>query len=65
MNSLWQNIKKLPKFLFSVLIGFFLITAYQIFKLLKGIKNTTVIVIIISSTMLMLYYILSLMLGNN
>nr|YP_010196023.1 hypothetical protein LK221_pgp032 [Gracilaria bursa-pastoris]UAD83420.1 hypothetical protein [Gracilaria bursa-pastoris] len=35
MTKFWNNINKFPRFLFSVIIGFFLTTFYTIFELLK------------------------------
>nr|YP_009313580.1 Hypothetical protein ycf33 [Galaxaura rugosa]SCW21834.1 Hypothetical protein ycf33 [Galaxaura rugosa] len=60
MYNFWQNISKFPTFFISVLTGFFLITLYPIFQLLKKQKIT---IFIISIILLLLYITLKAMLG--
>nr|YP_009019577.1 hypothetical protein [Gracilaria salicornia]AHH24545.1 hypothetical protein [Gracilaria salicornia]UAD87683.1 hypothetical protein [Gracilaria salicornia] len=54
MTKFWNNISKFPRFLFSVIAGFFLTTFYTIFELLKE-KNkrliTSIIIIIFTCIM--------------
>lgn len=63
MDTFWNNINKFPKFIISVFIGFFLTTAYPIFKLLKNKKTNYGIAIILIAICYILYLILKLMLG--
>nr|YP_009296319.1 hypothetical protein Sebd_167 [Sebdenia flabellata]AOM65254.1 hypothetical protein Sebd_167 [Sebdenia flabellata] len=39
MNNFWNNLNKYPRFLLSVLVGFFLTTLHPIFKLFTNKKN--------------------------
>nr|YP_010986113.1 hypothetical protein NDC12_pgp105 [Polyopes affinis]WOL37031.1 hypothetical protein [Polyopes affinis] len=65
MNTFWKNIIKYPRFLISVLIGFFLTTLYPIFKLLARKKNRFFAIIILSLLSTILYYTIRLMLEIN
>nr|YP_009732258.1 hypothetical protein [Gracilaria spinulosa]QHS70817.1 hypothetical protein [Gracilaria spinulosa] len=48
MTKFWNNINKFPRFIFSVIIGFFLTTFRTIFELLKKKnKRLTISIIII------------------
>nr|YP_063569.1 conserved hypothetical plastid protein [Gracilaria tenuistipitata var. liui]AAT79644.1 conserved hypothetical plastid protein [Gracilaria tenuistipitata var. liui] len=57
MNKFWHNLRKFPKFLLSVIAGFFLTTFYTIFELLKE-KNKrltiTIIMILIIDIIIMI-----------
>nr|YP_009399793.1 hypothetical protein [Digenea simplex]ARW69612.1 hypothetical protein [Digenea simplex] len=46
MSDFWGNLYKFPRFLISVLIGFFLTTFQPVFKLLKNKKNGIIIAFI-------------------
>nr|YP_009511746.1 hypothetical protein [Melanthalia intermedia]AXI97623.1 hypothetical protein [Melanthalia intermedia] len=50
MANFWNNVKRFPRFLFSVIAGFFLTTFYPIFELLKeGNKRVFIVSLIILS----------------
>nr|YP_009315013.1 Hypothetical protein ycf33 [Scinaia undulata]SCW23468.1 Hypothetical protein ycf33 [Scinaia undulata] len=61
MYTFWQNISKFPKFIISVLLGFFLTTFYPVFKSLKNQKINYLSAILI--LLILLYSILKSMLG--
>nr|YP_010986316.1 hypothetical protein UYL67_pgp104 [Pachymeniopsis lanceolata]WOL37234.1 hypothetical protein [Pachymeniopsis lanceolata] len=65
MNSFWKNITKYPKFLISIITGFFLTTFYPIFKLLTTNKNRFLFIIILNLILIVLYYTVRLMLDVN
>lgn len=63
MTDFWTNLYKFPRFLISVLIGFFLTTFKPIFKLLEKKENIIIIVIITISIVAICYKILIKMTG--
>nr|YP_009394207.1 hypothetical protein [Rhodomela confervoides]ARW62769.1 hypothetical protein [Rhodomela confervoides] len=63
MSDFWRNLYKFPRFLISVLIGFFLTTFQPVFKLLKGKTNRMLFIIIIVSIIETCYRILIKMTG--
>nr|YP_009295603.1 conserved hypothetical plastid protein [Mastocarpus papillatus]AOL58087.1 conserved hypothetical plastid protein [Mastocarpus papillatus] len=65
MNTFWNNINKFPRFLISVIAGFFLTTLYPISELLRDKKKRVFITIITLLFMTAIYVILRLMLGAN
>nr|YP_010199062.1 hypothetical protein LK147_pgp029 [Hydropuntia urvillei]UAD88511.1 hypothetical protein [Hydropuntia urvillei] len=65
MTRFWDNIKKFPKFIFSVITGFFLTTFYTIFELLKREKKRQIISIIITILISMIILTLRQMLDIN
>nr|YP_009295910.1 hypothetical protein Schim_164 [Schimmelmannia schousboei]AOM64845.1 hypothetical protein Schim_164 [Schimmelmannia schousboei] len=65
MHTFWDNINKFPRFLISVLAGFFLTTLYPIFELLQDKKTRILLIIISCLSISILYQILKLMLGLN
>nr|QOS04540.1 hypothetical protein [Sarcopeltis skottsbergii] len=65
MNTFWDNISKFPRFLVSIIAGFFLTTLYPIFELLKDKKKRFFTVIIILLIIISTYILLRLMLDLN
>nr|YP_010471044.1 hypothetical protein Ycf33 [Synarthrophyton patena]UVF62873.1 hypothetical protein Ycf33 [Synarthrophyton patena] len=65
MYIFWDNILKFPRFLISVLIGFFLTTFKPFFELLRDKKNRIILIITISFSCTLFLKILKLMLGLN
>ncbi|CCP38097.1 conserved hypothetical plastid protein (plastid) [Chondrus crispus] len=65
MNTFWENISKFPRFLISVIAGFFLTTLYPIFELLKDKKKRFFTVIIVLLIITSTYTLLRLMLAIN
>lgn len=65
MNNLLNNIYKFPRFLISIILGFFLTTLQPIFKLLKNKKINKFILIIIIIILTSVYTTLRLMLSIN
>lgn len=63
MYNFWGNINKFPRFIVSVFMGFFLTTAYPVFRLLTNRKINYLVGIMIIFFFLSLYAILKLMLG--
>nr|YP_009398550.1 hypothetical protein [Lophocladia kuetzingii]ARW67736.1 hypothetical protein [Lophocladia kuetzingii] len=63
MSNFWNNIYKFPRFLISIMIGFFLITFQPIFKLLKKKKNLITFSIILIIIVLIFYKIILKMTG--
>nr|YP_010195614.1 hypothetical protein LK149_pgp030 [Gracilaria baiana]UAD83011.1 hypothetical protein [Gracilaria baiana] len=63
MTKFWNNINKFPRFLFSVIMGFFLTTFYTIFELLKEKNKRLIISIIIIVFINIIMIILRQMLG--
>ena len=63
MTDFWINLYKFPRFLISVLIGFFLTTLKPIFKLLEKKESITIIIIISISIVAICYKILRKMTG--
>nr|YP_010619542.1 hypothetical protein PN189_pgp028 [Xiphosiphonia pinnulata]WAX03555.1 hypothetical protein [Xiphosiphonia pinnulata] len=64
MSNFWVNLYKFPRFLISVLIGFFLTTFQPIFKLLKNRKDKILLITIIVIIMVLCYRIIEIMTGN-
>uniref|UniRef100_UPI003001786A Ycf33 n=1 Tax=Anunuuluaehu liula TaxID=3049639 RepID=UPI003001786A len=65
MNTFWDNISKFPRFLLSVIAGFFLTTLYPVFELLKDKKKRIFIIILSLLFIVIIYIIIKLMLGLN
>lgn len=65
MNTFWTNIIKFPKFLISVIIGFFLTTLNPIFELLKDKKKRIILTTISFLLIVSIYKTLRLILGIN
>ncbi|KAI0556510.1 ycf33 (chloroplast) [Gracilaria domingensis] len=63
MTKFLNNINKFPRFLFSVIMGFFLTTFYTIFELLKEKNKRLTISIIIIVFISTITIILRQMLG--
>nr|YP_009399182.1 hypothetical protein [Taenioma perpusillum]ARW68579.1 hypothetical protein [Taenioma perpusillum] len=61
MNNFLDNLYKFPRFLLTILIGFFLTTLKPIFKSLKNKKSWTIFSTIIILIIYVLYLILKLM----
>nr|YP_010619932.1 hypothetical protein PNW48_pgp026 [Symphyocladia marchantioides]WAX03945.1 hypothetical protein [Symphyocladia marchantioides] len=64
MSNFWINLYKFPRFLISVLIGFFLTTFQPIFKLLKNKKERIVFMTIIVIITVLCYRIIQIMTDN-
>nr|WGH13068.1 hypothetical protein Ycf33 [Echinothamnion sp.] len=64
MSNFWVNLYKFPRFLISVLIGFFLTTFQPIFKLLKNKRDILLLVILLTIIMILFYRIIQIMTGN-
>nr|YP_010851099.1 hypothetical protein Ycf33 [Aphanocladia stichidiosa]WGH14057.1 hypothetical protein Ycf33 [Aphanocladia stichidiosa] len=60
MSNFWVNLYKFPRFLISVLIGFFLTTFQPIFKLLKNKKDKLLIISIITIIIVLFYRIIQI-----
>nr|QCI06646.1 hypothetical protein [Erythroglossum lusitanicum] len=65
MYNFWDNLDKFPRFLITVLIGFFLTTFQPIFKLLTSEKRKTIFLLLTIIIIRVLYIILKNMTGNN
>lgn len=65
MNSFWKNINKYPRFLISIIAGFFLTTFQPIFELLKDPKKGFLLTVFSGMIIAMITLILKLMLGLN
>ena len=65
MDTFWNNINKFPRFLISVILGFFLTVFYPVFKLLKNKKTGIYIYIILPLLITLFYIVLKLMVGIN
>nr|UAT97895.1 hypothetical protein Ahn.fas.Kor.pt_132 [Ahnfeltia fastigiata] len=65
MSNFWDNVRKFPRFLISVLIGFFLTTLNPVFELLKQKKTRVLIILVSTSFFVIIYTILQSMLGIN
>ncbi len=63
MSDFWVNLYKFPRFLTSVLIGFFLTTFQPLFKLLKNKNNRLIFSIILVSFIVLFYKIIQIMTG--
>jgi len=61
MNNFLDNLYKFPRFLLTILVGFFLTTLKPIFKLLKNKKNWLIFTITTTIITYILYLILKLM----
>nr|YP_010851693.1 hypothetical protein Ycf33 [Echinothamnion hystrix]WGH14650.1 hypothetical protein Ycf33 [Echinothamnion hystrix] len=64
MSNFWVNLYKFPRFLISVLIGFFLTTFQPIFKLLKNRKDKLLVITIIVITIVLFYRIIQIITGS-
>nr|YP_010618962.1 hypothetical protein PN064_pgp028 [Deltalsia parasitica]WAX02975.1 hypothetical protein [Deltalsia parasitica] len=64
MSNFWVNLYKFPRFLISVLIGFFLTTFQPIFKLLNNKKNKLLFITIIAIIIGLCYIIIQIMADN-
>nr|YP_009393388.1 hypothetical protein [Symphyocladiella dendroidea]ARW61950.1 hypothetical protein [Symphyocladiella dendroidea] len=64
MSNFWVNLYKFPRFLISVLIGFFLTTFQPIFKLLKNKKDKMLFIVIITTITVLCYRIIQIMTDN-
>nr|YP_009397518.1 hypothetical protein [Dasyclonium flaccidum]ARW66704.1 hypothetical protein [Dasyclonium flaccidum] len=58
MSNFWGNLYKFPRFLITVIIGFFLTTFKPIFKLLKSKKRKILFILIILIILIIIYKIL-------
>lgn len=65
MSTFWENISKFPRFLISVIIGFFLTTLYLISELLNNKKKRILLTITCFLLIVSIYKILKLMLAIN
>ena len=65
MYIFWENISKFPRFLISVLIGFFLTIVSPFFELFKNSTNKNKAIIIVVIITISLLRVLKLMLGLN
>nr|QCI05723.1 hypothetical protein [Cryptopleura ramosa] len=63
--NFWENLYKFPRFLITVLIGFFLTTFEPIFKLLTNEKRKIILINLIIITTSVLYVIIKKMTGQN
>nr|YP_009398329.1 hypothetical protein [Thaumatella adunca]ARW67515.1 hypothetical protein [Thaumatella adunca] len=63
MSNFWVNLYKFPRFLISVLIGFFLTTFQPVFKLLKNKKRKILFIILIAIIIRICYTIIKIMTG--
>ena len=63
MSGFWQNLYKFPRFLISVLVGFFLTTFGTLFKQLKTAKSKISIITIITIIIGIMYTIIKKMTG--
>nr|ARW68783.1 hypothetical protein [Palisada sp.] len=63
MSGFWQNLYKFPRFLISVLAGFFLTTFSSIFKQLKTTKSKISLITIITIMIIIMYTIIKKMTG--
>nr|YP_009392132.1 hypothetical protein [Periphykon beckeri]ARW60480.1 hypothetical protein [Periphykon beckeri] len=64
MSSFWTNLYKFPRFLITVLIGFFLTTFKPIFKLLKNKRSRVLIATVLSIIIAVLYIIIEVITDN-
>nr|YP_010619155.1 hypothetical protein PNW47_pgp027 [Pterosiphonia complanata]WAX03168.1 hypothetical protein [Pterosiphonia complanata] len=64
MSNFWVNLYKFPRFLISVLIGFFLTTFQPVFKLLKKKKDKLVFITITTVMIVLCYRIIQTMTDN-
>nr|YP_009511127.1 hypothetical protein [Hydropuntia rangiferina]AXI96800.1 hypothetical protein [Hydropuntia rangiferina]UAD87481.1 hypothetical protein [Hydropuntia rangiferina] len=65
MAKFWDNINKFPKFILSVIIGFFLTTFHEIFELFKKRNKREIIIITIITLISVITLILRQMMGIN
>nr|WMP11915.1 Ycf33 [Laurencia australis]WMP12127.1 Ycf33 [Laurencia australis] len=63
MSSFWENLDKFPRFLISVLIGFFLTTFKAFFKQLKSTKSKISLILIITIIIITTHTIIRKMTG--
>nr|YP_009393596.1 hypothetical protein [Bostrychia simpliciuscula]ARW62158.1 hypothetical protein [Bostrychia simpliciuscula] len=63
MSNFWNNLCKFPRFLTSVLVGFFLTTFKPVFKLLKNKKRKIIFIIATAIIIRTSHKILMLMTG--
>nr|YP_009393175.1 hypothetical protein [Bostrychia moritziana]ARW61737.1 hypothetical protein [Bostrychia moritziana] len=64
MSNFWNNLYKFPRFLTTVLIGFFLTTLKPIFKLLKKKERKILFVILVLIIIGTIYKTIKLMTGT-
>nr|YP_009391930.1 hypothetical protein [Acrosorium ciliolatum]ARW60074.1 hypothetical protein [Acrosorium ciliolatum] len=65
MHNFWENLHKFPRFLITVLIGFFLTTFEPIFKLLTNKKKKIIFFNLIITGITILYLIIKRMTESN
>nr|QCI09148.1 hypothetical protein [Inkyuleea mariana] len=65
MDTFWSNLNKFPRFLISVLIGFFLTTFQPIFELLQERNKRFISIMVLCLCFSILYKTLKLMLALN
>lgn len=63
MSSFWENLDKFPRFLISVLVGFFLTTFKTFFKQLKSTKSKINFVVTLTIIIITTYTIIRKMIG--
>nr|YP_010951827.1 Ycf33 [Laurencia elata]WMP12766.1 Ycf33 [Laurencia elata] len=63
MSSFWENLDKFPRFLISVLVGFFLTTFKTFFKQLRSTKSTISLMVILTIIIITTYTIIKKMTG--
>nr|ARW65051.1 hypothetical protein [Polysiphonia sertularioides] len=63
MSNFWINLYKFPRFLISVLIGFFLTTFKPVFKLLNNKRIMIIFLITLTFIVIVFYKILRKMTG--
>nr|YP_010951612.1 Ycf33 [Laurencia catarinensis]WMP12551.1 Ycf33 [Laurencia catarinensis] len=63
MSSFWENLDKFPRFLISVLAGFFLTTFKTFFKQLKNTKSKISLIVVITIIIITTYTIIKKMTG--
>nr|YP_010850703.1 hypothetical protein Ycf33 [Lophurella hookeriana]WGH13464.1 hypothetical protein Ycf33 [Lophurella hookeriana] len=64
MSDFWVNLYKFPRFLISVLMGFFLTTFQPVFKLLKNRKDKLLVIATITITIVLFYRIIQIITDN-
>nr|YP_010851297.1 hypothetical protein Ycf33 [Aphanocladia delicatula]WGH14254.1 hypothetical protein Ycf33 [Aphanocladia delicatula] len=64
MSNFWVNLYKFPRFLISVLIGFFLTTFQPVFKLLKNKRSILLFIILLIIMMVLFYRIIQIITDN-
>nr|WGH12870.1 hypothetical protein Ycf33 [Echinothamnion sp.] len=64
MSNFWVNLYKFPRFLISVLMGFFLTTFQPVFKLLKNKKDKLLFITILTIIVILFYKTIQTITGN-